>query len=158
MPDTVTDYSQVSLNFPTGVKIVRHILSTRTCGTESIISFHWKPSGVDGLFKGLGSRLKELSEFEIRRFEYDYESETVYLDITEETLLQHRVQAGIRGFLQKYLNDLVANVDDSAIRQLTERIEEKGASLMQYKGKICKQADVSFGLPHCLPSLVCEIC
>lgn len=156
--DTVTDDPQVSLESATVEQIVGHILSARTCGTESIISFHWQPSGVDGLFKELGSWLKELSEFDIRRFEYDYESETVYLDITEETELQYKVQASIRGSIQKCLNDMVADMDDSAIRQLIEGIKEGGASLMKYEGKIYKQADVSFGRLDCLPSLVCEIC
>lgn len=158
----MTDDSQVSLNPATVEKIINHIISARTCGTESIISFHWQPSGVDDLCKELRSWLKELSEFDIRRFEYDYESETVYLDITEETEIQYQLQAGIRGFFRKYLNELIANTRDPEIRELTERIGEKSASprtdLIKYEGKICKQADVSFGLPGCLPSVVCEIC
>ncbi|KAK3293638.1 uncharacterized protein B0H64DRAFT_434780 [Chaetomium fimeti] len=147
----------VSLNVRTVEEIVDYVVKARTDGTESIVSFHWQPSKVENLLTQLGDKSIGIEDFEIRRVEYDYKFETVYLDITNDTELLNKVQAGLRYFLQNRLNGLVADMADPAMHHLARRIKARGTFLMRYEDKICKQADLSFGLAGHLPSLVCEI-
>ncbi|KAH6848104.1 hypothetical protein B0I37DRAFT_446234 [Chaetomium sp. MPI-CAGE-AT-0009] len=133
----------VSLSDRTVEEIVDYIVKVRTDGTESIVSFHWQPSEVELLLAQLQARSMEL-DFEIRRFEYDYEGETVYLDITSDTELLDQVQDGLRCFLQNCLNELAADIHNPETRQLTRRIWARNISIIQYEGNICKQADLSF--------------
>ncbi len=126
---------------------------------QLILSFHWQASQVDELFEQLDARLAELDEPKIHRFEYDYESETVYLDIMGESELHYQVKAGIRRYIEDRLAELVtlATMDDPEIRRLIRSIKERGTVLIKYESKIRKQADVSFGQAGTLPSLVCEV-
>ena len=48
------------------------------------------------------ARLVELDEPKIRRLEFDYESETVYIDIMGESRLHYKVQIGLRDYIKNY--------------------------------------------------------
>ncbi|KAK4151054.1 hypothetical protein C8A00DRAFT_45679 [Chaetomidium leptoderma] len=152
-------FELVSLDVSTIEEIIDHIVSARqrdSSHSESMTVFHWQASQAYDLSNRLDARLVELDEPKIRRFQYNYESETVYLDIRGESEFQYRVQAGLRDYINNQLAELLATTDDPPIRQLIRSINESGTFLEKYDGKLCKQADVSFGLVGPLPSLVCE--
>ncbi|KAK4237598.1 hypothetical protein C8A03DRAFT_44569 [Achaetomium macrosporum] len=120
----------VWLDVSTIEEILDHIVSSRQSGTESILGFHWQASQVHDLSEQLDARLVELDQIKIRRFEYDYESETVYLDIMGESPIHYH---------------LLIATDDPAIRRLIRSAEEHGTISIKYEKKLFKQADVSFG-------------
>jgi hypothetical protein len=124
-----------------------------------IIGFHWQASQVRDLSEQLDARLLELDQIKIRRFEYDYESETVYLDVMGESEFHYQVQAGLRRYIENRIAELsaLATIDDPEIHSLIRSVKERGTFLMEYGDKICKQADVSFGPVGSLASLVCEV-
>jgi hypothetical protein len=155
----ITDPPQLWPDVSTIEEILDYIVSSRQNGTDSIIGFHWQASQVHDLDEQLDARLLELDERKIRRFEYDYESETVYLDITGESTLHYQVQAGLRDCIKNRNAKLSALgfIDDPEIRRLIRSIKERGTASIESEGKICKQADVSFGQAGALPSLVCEV-
>ncbi len=126
---------------------------------QLILGFHWQASQVDELLEQLVAKLAERDEHKIHRFEYDYESETVYLHILGESELHYQVQAGIRRYIEHRLAELaaLATMDDPELRHLIRSIKERGTFLIKHESKICKQADVSFGQAGTLPSLVCEV-
>ncbi|KAK3896504.1 hypothetical protein C8A05DRAFT_48452 [Staphylotrichum tortipilum] len=146
-------------------EIIECIVNTRQdlsahdcdCAGESILSFHWQASEVDELSEQLDARLVELDEPNIRRFEYDYESETVYLDIMGESTLHYQVQRRLRNYINSRIAQLLAMTNDARIRDLLRSIEELGTADIKYESKICKQPDASFGQAGTLPSLVCEV-
>ncbi|KAK4098442.1 hypothetical protein N658DRAFT_518049 [Parathielavia hyrcaniae] len=146
----------VWLDVSTIDEILNFIVSSRQIGTESIIGFHWQASQMDDLSGQLDARLLELDQPSIRRFEYDYESETVYLDIMKESPFHYQVQAGLRDHLKDCLAKLLVTTDNTEIRQLIQSAKEQGTASIEYEDKLCKQADVSFGQAGTLPSLVCE--
>ncbi len=135
----------------------RQGLSTRDCAGESILGFHWQASGVDELFEQLDARLVELDEPKIHRVEYDYESETVYLDIMSESRLHFKVQIGLRDHIKNHILRWLATANDTRIQDLFRSIDEPGTAVIKYERKIHKQPDVSFGQVGTLPSLVCEV-
>ncbi|GAB1319537.1 hypothetical protein MFIFM68171_09747 [Madurella fahalii] len=139
--------SQVSLDVSTVEEIIDYIVSARQRGSESLIGFHWQASKVHDLSEQLDARLLELDEPKIQRFEYDYESETVYLDFKGKSEFHYQVRAGLRRYIENRIAELsaLATMYDPEIRRLIGSISERGAFLMEYEGKICKQADASFG-------------
>lgn len=154
---SAADPSQVLLDVSTIEEIIESIVNARQDASESVLSFHWQPSQVDDLSEQLDARLVELDEPKIRRFEYDYESETAYLDIMKESPFHYQVQAGLRDYLKDCLAKLLVATDDTEIRQLIRSAKEQGTASIEYENKLCKQADVSFGQAGTLPSLVCEV-
>ncbi|KAL2129245.1 hypothetical protein VTI74DRAFT_8014 [Chaetomium olivicolor] len=149
----------VSLNVSTIEEILGCIVSARQSGTESILGFHWQASQVHDLSEQLDARLLELDQIKIRRFEYDYESETVYLDVMGESEFHYQVGAGVRRYIENRIAEsyALATIHDPEIRRLMKSIKERGTFLMKYGDKLCKQADISFGPVGSLPSLVCEV-
>ncbi|KAK4044652.1 hypothetical protein C8A01DRAFT_42560 [Parachaetomium inaequale] len=131
----------VSLNVSTIEEIIEYIISARHSGSDSIVSFHWQANQVDDLFEQLEARLLEVDERKIRRVEYDYESETVYLDITGESEFHYQVQAGLRDYLRNSLAKLLVATDDTEIRRLIRRATEQGSVPVEYENKLYKQAD-----------------
>ncbi|KAK4150538.1 hypothetical protein C8A00DRAFT_46103 [Chaetomidium leptoderma] len=138
-------------DFSTIEEIIEYIDNTRLdlsahdcdCAGKPILGFHWQASKVDELFEQLDARLAELDEPKIRRFEYDYESETVFLDIMGESELHYQAQAGLRRYIENRIAELptLATMDDPKIRHLIRSIEERGTFFIKYKSKIRKQAD-----------------
>ncbi len=157
--------SQVVRDFSTIEEIIQCIFDTRQdahnreFAGQFILGFHWQASQVDELLEQLDDQLAEADEPKIHRFEYDYESETVYLDIMGESDLHYQVQAGLRRCIEDHLAELptLATIDDPEIRHLIRSIKERGTVLIKHESKIRKQADVSFGQAGTLPSLVCEV-
>jgi FMN phosphatase YigB (HAD superfamily) len=153
----------VFLNVSTIGEIIDYIVNARKNASElyhyqlPIVCFHWQPSRVRDLDEQLHRTLIEVDEMKIRRFEYDYESETVYLDISPQSSLQYQVQAGIRDHLKDWLTRLVVATDSTAISELIESAEGLGPYTMEYGNKLYKQADVSFVTAGTLPFLVCEV-
>jgi hypothetical protein len=112
---------------------------------------------VDDLSEKLDARLIQLDQPKIRRFEYDYESETVYLDIMGESVLHYKVQIGLRDHIKNHIAKLLATANDPTIRDALRSVDEPGTANIKSDGKMFKQADVSFGQAGTLPSLVCEV-
>ncbi len=152
--------------------IIKYIINTRQdvgahdcdcdcdCASKSILGFHWQASEaseIDELFERLDARLVELDEPKIHRFEYDYESETVYLDIMSESRLHSNVQIGLRDHIKNHILKWRTKANDARIRDLFKSIAEPGTAVIKYERKIHKQPDVSFGQADTLPSLVCEV-
>ncbi|KAK4148419.1 hypothetical protein C8A00DRAFT_47698 [Chaetomidium leptoderma] len=141
--------SAVMRDFSTIEEIIQYIvntrqdLSTRNCDRagESILGFHWQASGVDELFEQLDARLVELDELKIHRFEYDYKSETVYLDIMGDSRLHFKVQIGLRGHIKNHIAKSLATTNDARIRDLLRSIDEPGTAVIKYESKIYKQPD-----------------
>ncbi len=146
-------------DFSTIEEIIEYIVNTHDCdlARESILGFYWQANEVDELFEQLDARLVELDELKIRRVEYDYESETVYLDIMGESRLHSKVQIGVRDYIKNNIAKLLATENDARIRDFLRSIDEPGTAVIKYESKIYKQPDVSFGQAGTLPSLVCEV-
>lgn len=130
------------------------------CFAEWIISIHWQvteASEVAELAGRLDTTLIELDELRIYRFEYDYESETLYLDIWGGSILHSQVQMGLRDCIRNQILKLQATANGKDVRDLFKSINKNGTVDIEYKRKIYKQADVSFGPRFTIPSLVCEV-
>ncbi|KAK0659744.1 hypothetical protein QBC41DRAFT_368900 [Cercophora samala] len=108
----------VWLDVSTIEEIIEYIISARHRGSESILSFQWQADRLDYLFEQLDTRLVELDERKIRRFEYDYESSTVHIDIMGESEFHYQVQAGLRDYIKNRLAERIATTDDPTIRRL----------------------------------------
>ncbi|KAH6840635.1 hypothetical protein B0I37DRAFT_219676 [Chaetomium sp. MPI-CAGE-AT-0009] len=138
-------------------QVLEYIVESRQRNNESIIGFHWQASQIHDLFKQLDASLLDLDERTIRRFEYDYESETVYLDIRGQSQIQYQVGMGLR---DRIIADLasfhIAVMDIPEISQL-RRVYEHRPVPIEYGNKLYKQADVSFAQIDALPSVVCEV-
>ncbi|KAK4155045.1 hypothetical protein C8A00DRAFT_42278 [Chaetomidium leptoderma] len=138
-------FEPVSLDGYTFDKIIDYIVDAHHHRNESILSFSWPANQVHDLSERLDNRLAELDQLKIRRFEYNYISGTVYLDIMDETTFHYQVQAGLRDYLRYSLAELLVATDDTQISQLIRSIWERGTADIKYENKLCKQADVSFG-------------
>ncbi|KAK0721201.1 hypothetical protein B0T21DRAFT_316828 [Apiosordaria backusii] len=131
----------VWLDFSTIEEIIAYIINARHRGSESILSFQWQADRLDYLFEELDTQLVELDQSKIRRFEYDYESGTVHIDIMGESEFHYQVQAGLRDYIKNRLAERVATTDDPTIRRLMQSIEERGTFNILHERKIHKQAD-----------------
>ncbi len=156
-------HSQVVRDFSTIEEIIQCIFDTRQdahnreFAGQLTLAFHWQASEVDELSEQLDARLVELDEQKIRRFEYDYKSETVYLDIMGESTLHVKVQNGLRDYIKNQILKWRATAIDTRIRDLFRSIDEPGTADIKYESKIRKQPDGSFGQAGTLPSLVFEV-
>ncbi|KAK4151194.1 hypothetical protein C8A00DRAFT_36168 [Chaetomidium leptoderma] len=131
----------VSLDGYTFDQITDHIVDAYHHRNETILSFHWQASQVHDLSEQLDARLVERGERKIRRFEYDYESETVYLDIRGKSKLHSKVQTGLSDYIENQVTKLAATANDPIIQDTLESIYELGTSNIDYKGKLLRQAD-----------------
>ncbi|KAH6634951.1 hypothetical protein B0J18DRAFT_471916 [Chaetomium sp. MPI-SDFR-AT-0129] len=103
--------------FSTVKEIIEYIVKTRqdlwaadhfSHGGELLVRFHWQASKageVDKFFNSLNAALLDRDHPKISRFEYDYESETVYLDIMPES----RLHSGIQYRLNCHIWDQIRN-------------------------------------------------
>ncbi|KAH6614503.1 hypothetical protein B0J18DRAFT_403984 [Chaetomium sp. MPI-SDFR-AT-0129] len=128
-------------------QIVKHIVSSRQSGTESIIAFRWQANHVHDLFEQLRIQLLKLYQPKIRRVEYDYKSGIVYLDIMAESPFHYQVHAGLRDDLKASIKKSIAQTKDPAIRELIGLVVEQGTADIRVDGKLFKQAD-SESRPH----------
>ena len=154
------DPSQVSPDLSPIEKIINNIVSTRHRGSEPILSFQWQADKVDELLDQIQARLLQCDEPKVRRFEYDYGSNTVYLNIVGESAFQLQVQQGLYERLKDRLAELptLDGIDDPEVCRLIRSIKSKGTALVKYKSKLCQQPDVAFGQKGIsVPSLVCEV-
>ena len=156
-------HSQVVREFSTIEEIIKCIFDTRQdahnreFAGQLILGFHWQASKVDELFEQLDAGLAERNEPKIHRSEYDYESETVYLNIMGESTLHSKVQNGLRDYIKNQILKWRATANDARIRDLFKSIDEPGTADIKYESKIRKQPDGSFGQAGTLPSLVFEV-
>ena len=122
-----------------------------------ILSFDWPASQLDELNQ-LDARLVEMDQLKVRRFEYDYVSGTVYIDVMPESPLHARFQVDICEDLWVSLAELFAVTNNGAIRQLIESLSDRRREAsIKLEGKLHKQADISFAQAGRLPLFVAEI-
>lgn len=149
-------------DFSTIEDIIEYIVKTRQdlrahkSHCESILGFHWPASNVHELLQQVDAELLERDEAKIHRFEYDYESKTVYLNMGESNL-HLLVQMGLRDYIKHHIWKLLAAPKDAGIQDFLDLIGESGTADIEYEDKIYKQPDGAFGPLGTLPSLVCEI-
>ncbi len=148
---------QVFLDCHTLDEITNCIVDARHQANEAILVFRWPASEAHGLAQRLDDRLAELGQPKARRFEYDYKSGLVYLDIMGESEFHYQVQAGLRDYLKDGIAEFLGATEDPTLRQRFRSFRERGTFLIKYENKLCKQPDVSFGHAGTLPSLVCEV-
>jgi hypothetical protein len=140
-------------------EILDCIVKSRQRGADSILCFHWQANQVHDLRERLDVGLRQHDQPKLRRFDYDYKSETVYLDIMTETKFHYQIQAKLRDFLHYRLLELAANLstDDPETSRLINSIAEHGTGTIEHKDKLYYQPDVAYGPFDTLPSLVCEV-
>jgi hypothetical protein len=148
---------QVLLDCRTLDEIANYIVDAHHQANEAILSFPWPASEAPNLAQRLDDRLVGLGQPKVRRFEYDYKSGLVYLDIMGESEFHYQVQAGLRDYLKNGVAELLCTTEDATLCQQIQSFKERGTFSIEYEGKLCKQADVSFGYAGTLPSLVCEV-
>jgi hypothetical protein len=152
----------VLLRVSTIDEIINHIAGARNnasgfqWGIVPILSFHWPASQLHE-FDQLDARLVEIDQPKLRRFEYDYVTGIVYIDIMPESPLHARFKAAICEDLRVSLAELFAVTSNATIRQLIESIGEHGTASIKLEGKLHKQADISFAQAGNLPLFVAEI-
>ncbi|KAK3296719.1 uncharacterized protein B0H64DRAFT_423149 [Chaetomium fimeti] len=125
--------------------VLDYVVNSRQSNTGSIIGFHWLASDVHHLYQQLNARLFDLAEPKVQRFEYDYESQIVYLDIMDESPIHHHVRMRLRDHIIADLATLIAVTDGPLIRQLTRSIGEYDPIPIEFENKLFKQADLAFG-------------
>ena len=156
-------HSQVVRDLSTIEEIIQCISDTRQdahnreFAGQLILGFQWQASKVEELFDQLDARLAKHDKPKICRFEYDYKSETVYLNIMGESTLHSKVQNGLRDYIKNQILKWRAIANDARIRDLFRSIDEPGTADIKYESKIRKQPDGSFGQAGTLPSLVFEV-
>lgn len=153
--------------FSTVKEIIEYIVNTRQdlkaasnfdCAGEVIVGFHWQASKANELFERLDAALLDLDQPKISRCEYDYESETVYLDIMTESKLHSGVQTGLHCHIRDQIRNQIATEPNISIRHLLKSIRGFSTASMLYEEKINSQPDLSFGrIDSLLPSLIGEV-
>ena len=132
-------------------------------GFKELLGFHWKAKQLPGLPDRLNAGLAERDDLPCRRFEYHYESETVYIDIFGETPLEQELNAGLCGHIENQIAKLPSQIASlpatihPQIRRLVRTITKNDTAFLEIENKIRTQIDVSFGQAGALPSLVCEV-
>ena len=100
-PNLLIALLQVLLDCRTLDEIANCIVDARHQANKAILGFPWPASEVPDLAQRLDHRLVERGQPKIRRFECDYKSGLVYLDIMGESEFHYQVQAGLRGRYQE---------------------------------------------------------
>ncbi|KAK4141193.1 uncharacterized protein C8A04DRAFT_39325 [Dichotomopilus funicola] len=155
---TTANCSQLLPSISTIENVINAITSSRERGIASSLRFHWEVSKVEELSEKLNIRLVQLDQPKVRRFEYDYESETVYLDIMGESPLHYQSQAGLSRCLQSCLAYSRFAPMEFEVVQLIDSVVDRGTTNVKFGCKLWKQPDVAFGRvdSDSLPPLVCE--
>jgi hypothetical protein len=153
----LTHRLQISLQNPTFDQIVQCIVDARDRDAQCFVTFVWPEEQLDDLESRLGDRLLQLDTVAPQRFEYDFQSKTVHLDMTETTLHGQFALFSALHFMSA-LGRLVPSIQDAAIRLLLKAIINFSTRRLGLKGKLRRQADWAFGpATHDLPGLVCEV-
>lgn len=157
--------AQVFLNTSTVEEIIEFIVNAHKDdtfddsdeGSQPLLCFHWQDANrVRELDIKLDATLYEMDQPKICRFEYDYESKTVFLKIADSEF-RYQVHMGLSDYIKDVIRKLVFESNDQSFRRLLWSIVDKGWTSLEYDNKLYKQADVSFGRARGLPSMVCEV-
>ncbi|KAJ4287900.1 hypothetical protein N0V88_007520 [Collariella sp. IMI 366227] len=105
------------LDFHTLDKIAKYIVDAHHQANEAILVFPWLASEVPSLTHHHDDRLVELDQPKARRFEYDYQSKLVYLDIMSESEFHYQFQAGLRDYLKDGVTELLGATEDPTLRK-----------------------------------------
>ena len=155
-----------SLGHPTFEQVLAHLDSvSRDPTRRGPVVFHWPITELNGLV--FNSRIVTLCEsHEIRKFDYDYSTQTVFFDTMGQSRLHYKVQKGLRDFLEEAIEDLAESIDDPTMKLRLENVSEDGTAEIVMPGRLQASADVSFTetlsavhpVQRSFPSFVCEIC
>ena len=151
------------LNSSTTEEIAEYIVNVRRNanvyhpGSKPTLIFHWEASQVHSLADELDTRLLEIDQQKIYRFEYDYVSNTVFIKIGESRL-NGQVQNGLRNYLQLAIKGLLNTTNNQRLSKSLQPIVDWGTARVDLEGKLLKHPDASYGTKTApLPFLVCEI-
>ncbi|KAK4145968.1 uncharacterized protein C8A04DRAFT_35263 [Dichotomopilus funicola] len=157
-------------NFSTVKEIIEYIVKTRqdlwaaghfNHGGELLVRFHWQASKageVDKFFNSLNAALLDRDHPKISRFEYDYESETVYLDIMPESRLHSGIQYRLNCHIWDQIRNQIATERNISIRHFLKSIRGFGTATISDEEKIYSEPDFSFGqAKSLLPSLIAAL-
>lgn len=122
-----------------------------------LLGFYWKATQLPGLAERLDAGLAESGERQNRRFEYQFESETAYIDLFCGVWVELDVKAGLRGYIEQQIAKLPATTDDPEIRHLVRSIKKNDTTVFEIAHKLRTQMDISFGQAGALPSMICEV-
>ena len=125
-------------------------------GHKTLLGFYWKANQMPGLPERLDAGLFRSGEMQIRRFEYHFESETVYIDLFGGVRFQLEAKAGFRAYIENQIAKLPAIIDDPEIRHLVRSIK-KNTTVLDIAHKLRTEIDFSFGQAGSLPSIICEV-
>jgi hypothetical protein len=156
-PMADADPSQAFIDASTVEEIIDYIVSARQRGSESLIGFRWQAEQVHDLSEQLDAGLLERDESRVGRFEYDYESQTVYIDIMGESRVHQHVQSELARYLDLRLAKERFATDDPQVHGLMQSVKNHGTISIQYGNQLFKQSDICFGQTAAVPSLVCEV-
>ncbi|KAK3309443.1 uncharacterized protein B0T15DRAFT_545205 [Chaetomium strumarium] len=131
----------VWLDVSTVKEILQHIVDSRRSGSESTFAFHWQPTQVYDLSDQLDAGLAELGQPKVRRFEYDFKSGTVYLDVMSESVLHFMVQIGLHDHFKYIIARLLATADEPIIRDSLQSVVDRGTASLNIDDKILTQPD-----------------
>lgn len=162
LPKSVSDESCIDIVSVDGSsfdEIIQHIIDAHRDRTESIISLHYPANAAYDLGVRIDKKLVELDQIKIQRFEYDYQSGIVYIDIMPETSLHAQMLVGTHNYAEIGLARFIAAVPDATFRQrIVGEILDFGTADIAKEWKLLKQGDFAFGSKrNKLPSLVGEV-
>lgn len=154
-----TNPPQISQDASRIQDIITQIACARSGDVESIISFKWEASTVDRLFEVLQDELSKLNQPKIRRVEFDFSSDTAYLDTMGESILHAQVQEGVRDHIHNCLMTLSDHAprDHPEVEDLIKSIRFFGQAAIKLNRKLLKQPDGGFGPGGDIPPLVYEV-
>ena len=133
----------------------RRSIEADDLGSLPLLCFHWHASQIHALDQQLTARLYETHQTGISRFEYDYKSKMVFLELCE-TRLHSKVRWGLRDHI-KDIQTSLAMANDSGFLSLLRSVDDFGSATISIENKLLKQPDISFAKIGALPSLVCEV-
>jgi len=137
-------------------EVVEKIARARD-GQKMLLGFYWKANQLPGLPERLDDGLVKSGEFQNQRFEYHFESETVYIDLFGGAQVELDVKAGLRGYIENQVAKLPATIDDPEIRHLVRSIKKNDTTVLEIAYKLRTQIDFSFGQAGALPFMICEV-
>ena len=126
-------------------------------GQKMLLGFYWKANQMPGLPERLDAGLVESGQMQNQRFEYHFESETVYIDLFGGAQVELDVNAGLRGYIEDQVAKLPATINDPEIRHLVRSIKKNDTTVFEIAHKLRTQMDISFGQAGALPSMICEV-
>ncbi|KAK3364371.1 hypothetical protein B0T25DRAFT_443701, partial [Lasiosphaeria hispida] len=131
-------------------QIIRLIINTRD-RDQQIPSFHfpWPPDQVESIFSKLFLQLDRIGLRNAARFEYDYQSHTALLDMSEsgETKSHSLIGWMVTSILDKGIQRAALDINNVAIQKMVKWITCFNTAAIRYKGKLFKLPDGSESWP-----------